>query len=135
MFNMGAIIDLPSEDWFGDFPTSLTVHVIDSSRPQNLASVFGTGENGDRIIIWDDGGVEDLQEERKAWEVLTVCLNCAAIRDLTYGCVCSMHLKRTPMRRTPTRTLTRRQKRMRKMTRMRKGMKGTTRLLPGNGGH
>ncbi|KAH9857037.1 CDC45-like protein [Lenzites betulinus] len=71
MFNMGAIIDLPSEDWFGDFPTSLTVHVIDSSRPQNLASVFGTGENGDRIIIWDDGGVEDLQEERKAWEVLT----------------------------------------------------------------
>ncbi|TFK86908.1 CDC45-like protein [Polyporus arcularius HHB13444] len=70
MFNMGAILDLPSPEWFGDFPTSLTVHVIDSSRPQNLSSVFGAGENGDRIIIWDDGGVEHLQEERKAWEVL-----------------------------------------------------------------
>ncbi|KAI0831473.1 CDC45-like protein [Trametes gibbosa] len=71
MFNMGAIIDLPSEEWFGDFPISLTVHVIDSSRPQNLSSVFGMGENGERIVIWDDGGVESLQEERKAWEVLT----------------------------------------------------------------
>ncbi|KAI0647210.1 CDC45-like protein [Trametes meyenii] len=71
MFNMGAILDLPSEEWFGDFPTSLTVHVIDSSRPQNLSSVFGGGENGDRIVIWDDGAVESLQEERKAWEVLT----------------------------------------------------------------
>ncbi|KAI0748281.1 CDC45-like protein [Daedaleopsis nitida] len=71
MFNMGAIVDLPSPEWFGDFPTSVTVHVIDSSRPQNLSSVFGGGENGDRIIIWDDGGVEHLQEERKAWEVLT----------------------------------------------------------------
>ena len=72
MFNMGAILDLPSPEWFGDFPTTLTVHVIDSSRPQNLSSVFGGGENGDRIVIWDDGGVEDLEEERKAWETLTV---------------------------------------------------------------
>ncbi|KAH9945982.1 CDC45-like protein [Epithele typhae] len=71
MFNMGAILDLPSPEWFGDFPPTLTVHVIDSSRPQNLSSVFGAGENGDRIVIWDDGGVESLQEERKAWEVLT----------------------------------------------------------------
>ncbi|TBU35815.1 CDC45-like protein [Dichomitus squalens] len=71
MFNMGAILDLPSPEWFGDFPTSLTVHVIDSSRPQNLSTVFGGGENGDRIIIWDDGGVEHLEEERKAWETLT----------------------------------------------------------------
>ena len=74
MFNMGAILDLPSPEWFGDFPTSLTVHVIDSSRPQNLSSVFGGGENGDRIVIWDDGGVEHLQEERKAWEVLAVSI-------------------------------------------------------------
>ncbi|OBZ75938.1 Cell division control protein 45 [Grifola frondosa] len=71
LLNMGAILDLPSPEWFGDFPTRLAVHVIDSSRPQNLSSVFGGGENGDRIVIWDDGGVEDLQEERKAWEVLT----------------------------------------------------------------
>lgn len=71
---MGAILDLPSSEWFGDFSTQLTVHVIDSSRPQNLSSVFGGGENGERIVIWDDGGAEDLQEERKAWEALTVSL-------------------------------------------------------------
>lgn len=71
LLNMGSILDLPSSEWFGSFSTQLTVHVIDSSRPQNLASVFGGGENGERIIVWDDGGAEDLQEERKAWEALT----------------------------------------------------------------
>lgn len=80
MFNMGAILDLPSPEWFGDFPTTLTVHVIDSSRPQNLSSVFGGGENGDRIVIWDDGGVEHLEEERKAWETLTVGNYCLLSR-------------------------------------------------------
>ena len=69
---MGAILDLPSSDWFGDFNPQLSVHVIDSSRPQNLSSLFGGGENGERIIVWDDGGAERMEEERKAWEVLTV---------------------------------------------------------------
>lgn len=69
---MGAILDLPSPEWFGDFSTDLDVHVIDSSRPQNLSSLFGGGESGDKIIIWDDGGAEQLEEERKAWEILTV---------------------------------------------------------------
>ena len=69
---MGAILDLPSEDWFGGFSPQLSVHVIDSSRPQNLSSLFGGGENGERIVIWDDGGAERMEEERKAWEVLTV---------------------------------------------------------------
>lgn len=69
---MGAILDLPSSDWFGDFSPQLTVHVIDSSRPQNLSSLFGGGENGERIVIWDDGGAERMEEERKAWEILTV---------------------------------------------------------------
>ncbi|KAL4253840.1 CDC45 family protein [Abortiporus biennis] len=71
LINMGAILDLPSPEWFGDFDTQLTVHVIDSSRPQNLSSLFGGGENGERIVIWDDGGAENMEEERKAWEVLT----------------------------------------------------------------
>ena len=69
---MGAILDLPSQEWFGEFSEDLTVHVIDSSRPQNLSSLFGGGDVGERIVIWDDGGAERLQEERKAWEVLTV---------------------------------------------------------------
>ena len=72
---MGAILDLPSEDWFGEFSPQLSVHVIDSSRPQNLSSLFGGGENGERIVIWDDGGAERMEEERKAWEVLTVSVN------------------------------------------------------------
>lgn len=71
---MGAILDLPSEDWFGSFSPQLSVHVIDSSRPQNLSSLFGGGENGERIIIWDDGGAEHMEGERKAWEVLTVSI-------------------------------------------------------------
>ncbi|KAF9239582.1 CDC45 family [Melanogaster broomeanus] len=70
LFNMGAILDLPSPMWFGEFSTKLTVHVIDSTRPQNLGSLFGGGGIGDRIVIWDDGEVEKMAEERKAWEAL-----------------------------------------------------------------
>jgi len=72
LLNMGSILDLPSEEWFGTFNPEITVHIIDSARPQNLSSLFGAGENGDRIIVWDDGGAEKLGEERKAWEALMV---------------------------------------------------------------
>ena len=48
------------------------MHVIDSGRPQNLSSLFGEGEGGERIVIWDDGGAEHLDEERTAWEALNV---------------------------------------------------------------
>ncbi|KAL5532728.1 CDC45 [Sanghuangporus sanghuang] len=67
LINMGAILDLPSEDWFGEFPEHLRVHVIDSNRPQNLSSLFGPDE---RIVVWDDGDAEKLQEQKKAWEAL-----------------------------------------------------------------
>jgi cell division control protein 45 len=69
---MGAILDLPSSEWFGDFSTRMTVHIVDSTRPLNLSSLFGAGENGERIVVWDDGEAEKLDEERKAWEALTV---------------------------------------------------------------
>ncbi len=71
---MGAILDLPSPEWFGDLSPNLTVHVIDSSRPQNLSSLFAGGEMGEHIVIWDDGKADQMQDERKAWEVLTVCM-------------------------------------------------------------
>lgn len=67
---MGAILDLPSSEWFGDFDPKVTVHVVDSTRPQNLSSLFGGGENGERIVLWDDGGADKLGNERKAWEAL-----------------------------------------------------------------
>ncbi|GAW06297.1 CDC45-like protein [Lentinula edodes] len=70
LFNMGGILDLPSSEWFGDFRPGMSVHIIDSARPQNLSSLFGGGENGERIIVWDDGSAERLAEERKAWEAL-----------------------------------------------------------------
>ncbi|KAF8654220.1 hypothetical protein AX16_003744 [Volvariella volvacea WC 439] len=71
MLNMGGILDLPSSEWFGDFGPQLTVHVIDSARPVNLASLFGTGPLGDRIVVWDDGSADELTEERRAWEFMT----------------------------------------------------------------
>jgi cell division control protein 45 len=80
MLNMGSILDLPSPEWFGEFDPKLTVHVIDSTRPQNLSSLFGAGENGDRIVIWDDGEAEKLSEERKAWEALTVRVKFVQLR-------------------------------------------------------
>jgi len=64
---MGSILDLPSQEWFGDFPDFLRVHIIDSNRPQNLSSLFGPDE---KIVVWDDGGAEELGEQRKAWEAL-----------------------------------------------------------------
>ena len=67
---MGAIIDLPSPEWFGEFNPKMTVHIIDSARPLNLSSLFSSGQNGERIIVWDDGDADNLQEERKAWEAL-----------------------------------------------------------------
>ncbi|KAJ7445701.1 CDC45-like protein [Mycena galericulata] len=60
LLNMGAILDLPSDEWFGGFSTKII-----------CPSLFGGGEAGDRIVVWDDGGAEELQEERKAWEALT----------------------------------------------------------------
>ncbi|CAK5279352.1 unnamed protein product [Mycena citricolor] len=71
LLNMGSILDLPSEEWFGAFHAGVTVHVIDSARPYNLSSLFGGGDNRERIQIWDDGGADELEEERKAWEALT----------------------------------------------------------------
>jgi cell division control protein 45 len=72
LLNIGSILDLPSSEWFGDFPPRVHVHVIDSGRPQNLSSLFGGGDGSERVIIWDDGGAERLDEERKAWETLNV---------------------------------------------------------------
>jgi cell division control protein 45 len=81
--NIGSILDLPSSEWFGDFPTKVNVHVIDSARPQNLSSLFGEGDGGERIIVWDDGGAEHLTEERNAWETLNVSAGGLLLRALT----------------------------------------------------
>ncbi|KAI0093556.1 CDC45-like protein [Irpex rosettiformis] len=71
LINMGAVLELSTPEWFGNFSEKLTIHVIDSSRPQNLGSLFAGGESGERIVVWDDGGAENMEEERRAWEVVT----------------------------------------------------------------
>ncbi|KAI4525803.1 CDC45-like protein [Schizophyllum commune Loenen D] len=71
LINMGAILDLPSDEWFGYFDLRVKVHVIDSQRPQNLSSLFGGGENGERIVIWGDVKYDSMEPEREAWEGLT----------------------------------------------------------------
>jgi cell division control protein 45 len=63
-------MDLPSSEWFGDFDPQVSIHIIDSARPLSLPSLFGVGENGDRIVVWDDGGAEKLEDVKKSWEAL-----------------------------------------------------------------
>jgi cell division control protein 45 len=64
------VLSLSQNTWFGEFSLKMTIHVIDSRRPRDLPNLFAAGENAERIIVWDDGGAEDLEEERKAWEAI-----------------------------------------------------------------
>ena len=69
---MGGFVDLPTSSWFGDFDVKVSIHVIDSSRPRSMANLYSPGENGERVVLWDDGDAEKFTELRKAWEVLEV---------------------------------------------------------------
>ncbi|PPR08067.1 hypothetical protein CVT24_010528 [Panaeolus cyanescens] len=70
LLNIAGRFDLTDPMWFGEYDTRVTIHVIDSCRPQSLANLFTSGENGERVVVWDDGEVENLTEEKKAWEAL-----------------------------------------------------------------
>ena len=113
---MGNILDLRSEEWFGDFSPGLAVHVIDSIRPINLSSLFGAGESGERIIIWDDGTAESLTEERKAWEALAVCIKPIAVKK-SPDSGCSMILNQIRMNRTSKMSLKMKMKSMKQKKR------------------
>jgi cell division control protein 45 len=118
---MGAITDLPNAEWFGDFGLGLMVHVIDSSRPLNLASMFAAGENAERILVWDDGEVDNLGEEQRAWEALTVCSFPSPTLDIPEDLPNSMILNQTltRIRRTKTKTKCRKTRRgMKKILRV-----------------
>ena len=84
MLNMGAVLPLASEGLFGRFP-NLTVHVIDSTRPIELANIFGgaggnVGEEEDeeqaegdtRVLVWADSGADKIGELKSAWETVQV---------------------------------------------------------------
>ncbi|KAF6765072.1 cell division control protein 45 [Ephemerocybe angulata] len=70
LVNMGNFIDLPTPEWFGEFDLGVSIHVIDSSRPRSMANLFYPGENGERVVLWDDGDAGKLVDLRKAWETL-----------------------------------------------------------------
>lgn len=70
LLNMGSILDLPSPEWFGEFHDQLTVHVVDSLRPQNLGSLFDASDEAQRVVVWDDGTADRIKDEREAWEQL-----------------------------------------------------------------
>lgn len=87
MLNMGAVLPLATEGLFGELP-GLTVHVLDSTRPVELMNMFGgvgtragddeEGEDGERaeadtrVLVWDDGSAEKIEDLRSAWETIQV---------------------------------------------------------------
>ena len=73
---MGSQLDLTShEDYFGMFDLKVTIHVIDSLRPQSLGNLFTGGGNGERVFVWDDGEADKLGDVKKSWEFVEVCLS------------------------------------------------------------
>ncbi|QRW14540.1 PAB-dependent poly(A)-specific ribonuclease subunit PAN2 [Ceratobasidium sp. AG-Ba] len=70
LINIGTIIELISDEWFGAFPPDVTIHVIDSRRPQNLSNLFGPGREGERVRVWDDGGALAMDKYKEAYESL-----------------------------------------------------------------
>ncbi|KAB5596531.1 PAB-dependent poly(A)-specific ribonuclease subunit PAN2 [Ceratobasidium theobromae] len=68
LVNIGAILDLLSDEWFGEFPQDVTIHIIDSTRPQNLSNLFAPGREGERVRVWDDGGALKLDNYKEAYE-------------------------------------------------------------------
>jgi len=73
---MGSQLDLTShEDYFGMFDLKVTIHVIDSLRPQSLGNLFTGGGNGERVFVWDDGEADKLGDVKKSWESVEVRLS------------------------------------------------------------
>ncbi|KAJ1309757.1 hypothetical protein OPQ81_006522 [Rhizoctonia solani] len=68
LVNIGAILDLLSEEWFAEFPPDVTIHVIDSTRPQNLSNLFTPGREGERVRVWDHGEALKLEKQKEAYE-------------------------------------------------------------------
>ena len=72
LLNLGSLVDLAQ--YFNLSPLT-TLHVIDSHRPCNLDNLFSAMPDADRVVVWDDGDVdEDMKEEKEAFEALQVSL-------------------------------------------------------------
>ncbi|KAG8915543.1 hypothetical protein FRC00_003075 [Tulasnella sp. 408] len=74
LLNIGALLDIGGDEWFEEFPSRVTIHIIDSSRPVDLHNLFGgagateDGATGPRVVVWDDGHADKLTKERLAFD-------------------------------------------------------------------
>lgn len=74
LLNLGSLVDLAQ--YFNLSPQT-TLHVIDSHRPCNLDNLFSAMPDAERVVVWDDGDVdEDMREEKLAFEALQVSSLC-----------------------------------------------------------
>ncbi|KAG6917784.1 hypothetical protein DXG01_001056 [Tephrocybe rancida] len=66
MLNVGGILDLATEEWFGKAGPRLKIHIIDSARPLQLANYYEAPD----VCVWDDGSVEKIGEQlHKSFDV------------------------------------------------------------------
>ncbi|ELU44832.1 cell division control protein 45 [Rhizoctonia solani AG-1 IA] len=62
-----ANLDIAANN-YSDFPHDVTIHVIDSTRPQNLSNLFAPGREGERVRVWDGGEALKLEKQKEAYE-------------------------------------------------------------------
>ncbi|KAF8078083.1 CDC45-like protein [Lyophyllum atratum] len=67
LLNLGGMVDLSTDSWFGNANPRLTIHLVDSLRPIHLGNYF----LADRVIVWDDGQAKNLQEVGRSFELIT----------------------------------------------------------------
>ncbi|KAG9028216.1 hypothetical protein FRB95_006751 [Tulasnella sp. JGI-2019a] len=79
LLNIGSVLEITSPEWFGDFPSRVTIHLIDSARPFEPRNLFGTQpvpedrddeQLGPKVVVWDDGHAEKLTELRAAFDAM-----------------------------------------------------------------
>lgn len=70
------MLDLQASEWFEGLDPHISIHLIDSSRPQSLANLFDEGPHSQRIVVWDDGTANSLEKQKDAYlrfTQLSVC--------------------------------------------------------------
>lgn len=91
LLNIGALLDIGGDEWFEEFPSRVTIHIIDSSRPVDLHNLFGgagareEGATGPRVVVWDDGHADKLTKERLAFDAEEVRAFCDNRRRVCRG--------------------------------------------------
>jgi hypothetical protein len=135
MLNVGSLLNIANPEWFGEFPSRVTIHVIDSARPVELRNLFGDldpsdeEQTGPRVVFWDDGHADKLTDERVAFDAGEVSKLC---RERRLG-IADHPQRSTPSTVTMTMTTAKRTMTMKKRKRKKKTTR-KTRTAMGSGG-